>query len=190
MGDRHYRLSRELLGASEGPRAWHSLLAEAAATWALSGRRYEAITFDIHNYLFSPAAVDETVVMPTGARFRRVSDPAFDALGPAWRDEATGLIWSERGPRDRMTHSEAEVHCRSLGARLPTKTEFEAWGRALGAGGGGLLNHLFPGAQQGYFWSSSVHADYDAYIFHGGIGDVYYDVSSSGYDHFAVRCVR
>ena len=193
VGDRHYRLSRELPGTGEGPRTWHTPLTEAAATWALGGRRYEALTPEIRGYLYSPAAVGETVVMPTGARFARVSDPAFDALGPAWRDESTGLIWSERLPSKQINHEEATAFCRGHGARLPTRTEFEAWGRALGISRA-VRNHLFPGVQAGNFLSSSV-SPYDsnlAFGFDGEYGHIIYEYYERSYSsaYYAVRCVR
>src|SRR5262245_5346979 len=73
----------------------------------------------------------------TGAVF--LSDTSLPGLGNAFRDPA-GLVWGDTlnlrdgkeeesmpgdGPASSLSQPEADAYCKNLGARLPTRVEFE-----------------------------------------------------------------
>ncbi len=95
------------------------------------------------------------LIMPVVAAQGQVSQ-AFAALGPM--HEAAGLIWSWAAP-DLMNHYDAEIYCKTLRARLPSKQEFEALIKILSPNGQ-YDRDLFPIPRVKYggmeFWSSSI----------------------------------
>jgi len=119
------------------------------------------------------------------------SDPrvshAFTALGAV--HEAAGLIWSAVAPK-KMNQYDAEKYCQGLGARLPTKEDWEALGKIPGPGGKSNFNSdlILPGTKKRWFWSSSSSPPFasSALRFNG------YDGSLNGKDRRIngwVRCV-
>ncbi len=97
-------------------------------------------------------------VSKAGAEFNRdVSQPA---LGEAYRDPS-GLIWGNI--INRMNQYDADKYCKAVGARLPTKSEFEQLAKYLGYRTSGGYNpyladgrsDVLPGLSQYVFWSSS-----------------------------------
>ncbi len=75
-----------------------------------------------------------TIISSTGAKF--VQDKSIAEFGNAYRDEATGIIWSELSNKDGSLYSvtldEAKDYCKSKNASIPTLDEVEALSRRLG----------------------------------------------------------
>jgi hypothetical protein len=106
-------------------------------------------------------------------------------LGEAWKDES-GLIWGDEaldagGPRgNRLFQWEAVSYCASIGARLPTKDEFERLAKFLGKGGptgytAEILPHLTNNANTtAAYWTSSFNPECPTtscpYFFYGDYG--------------------
>lgn len=145
-------------------------------------------------------ASDDQRVSSTGAVFNR--DISIPALGEAYRDPS-GLIWGSivmaQGKVNAMTQYSADKYCKDVGARLPTKEEFEQLAKYLGNGTAqGYSPYLADGktdflpgltSYSNYtFWSSSVYPTHGlfAFVFHGYTGDA----SSHYYRDFSYKSVR
>jgi hypothetical protein len=90
----------------------------------------------------------------------------------------------------KMNHDQAVAYCRDQGARLPTKEEYEALGRAMGRDerGKGYQRNLIPEMEDRWFWSSLYGLGDDfAYYFYGNFGSVGYVFRNGIYG--SVRCV-
>ena len=137
----------------------------------------------------------------TGAVFTR--DTSNPALGEAYRDPS-GLIWGSvvttpQGKIEKMTQYDAEKYCKSIGAWLPTREEFEQLAEYLGQGTASAgydpyltdgKTEILPGLANRYFWSASVYSlsHILSWVFLGGNG--YVDYYSRNNVMVAVRCVR
>lgn len=133
----------------------------------------------------------------TGAVFMR--DASNSALGEAYKDQL-GLIWGSpvmaQGEVSRMSQYDADKYCKDIGARLPTKEDFEQLANFLGEGtangyGPYLADNktdLLPGLSGNNFWSSSIEANkYEtAHVFISKDGLVAWDFREKS---TAVRCV-
>lgn len=131
-------------------------------------------------------------VTNTGAAFSQ--DTTFLLLGEAWRDP-NGLIWgdtvTESGRDIRpMNYPDANHYCASIGARLPTKDEFNKLREYMGwTSEGGYSPQVLPHFSDYYwFWSSTPFPDDPdfAYGFSSFQGEFDYDLINNAY---AVRCV-
>jgi formylglycine-generating enzyme required for sulfatase activity len=135
-------------------------------------------------------------VSSTGAVFTR--DTSVPSLGEAYRDPA-GLIWGSivrlNGQVKTMSQYEADKYCKSLGARLPTKEEFERLARYLTAQKYspylvGADGDVLPGLTGYPFWSSSLNPRNG-----GGVNAFGFSGSSGGFLNvsplfdYSVRCV-
>ncbi len=157
------------------------------------------------------AALRVPVAQPSAERLIPVREddervrgtPAFVRLGSMY--QVGNVIWSgaakreqRRGIFDRgvdlvvkkMNQPSAEEFCQNLGggARLPTREEYEALARAMGA-----PNHydrnVIPDMVNNWFWSSSIHPS-DAfyfYYFYGNGGGIY--LGHRSFQDSSVRCV-
>ncbi|MEO5969125.1 MAG: hypothetical protein ABIQ95_04295 [Bdellovibrionia bacterium] len=122
----------------------------------------------------------------------------FRALGEE-QYRVGDLIWSsaavahheEGGEVREMNWDAANRFCRDLGdgARLPTKEEYGALGRAMGRPNN-YNPDMIADMRGNWFWSSSVHPGYlhYYYVFYGNDGDI--DDARRVNDVGAVRCVR
>ncbi len=141
-------------------------------------------------------------VSVTGAIFTR--DTSNPKLGEAYRDPS-GLIWgsvvkTSQGATKHMNEYDAKRYCESIGARLPTKVEFEQLARYLGQGTAEGYDpyladgktEILPGLADRWFWSASV-VSYNrsfAWYFYGGFSHyVGYNDFYRNFHSIAVRCV-
>ncbi len=137
----------------------------------------------------------------TGAVF--TPDTSNLALGEAYRDPS-GLIWktafkTPEGYWNILNQSDADKYCKALGARLPTREEYEQLAKYLGADTSkpdGYSPYLadgrtdfFPCLSSCSFWSSSIGPDFSRTVasFDGYFGYIRYD--NSDVNKFAVQCV-
>ncbi len=142
------------------------------------------------------AAQEERRIVPsTGAVFTR--DHSNSKLGLAYRDPS-GLIWGSPSSVF-MTQYDGKELCESIGARLPTREEFQSLavylGRDSSQGFSPFLadgkTEVLPGTVRKWFWSSSVIAidsdqHDDAYTFYGEDGDLGHTYRGG---NEAIRCV-
>ena len=134
----------------------------------------------------------------TGAVFTR--DTSNPALGEAYRDPS-GLIWGSvvttpQGKIESMSQYGAEKYCKSIGAWLPTREEFEQLAKYLGQGTANGYDpyltdgktEILPGLVNHIFWSASVFSSSLSlsWLFCGDYGDVVNGGRSVTLD---VRCV-
>ncbi len=136
-----------------------------------------------------------------------IPDNSNDKLGEAYKDPS-GLIWGNivtkpvdtnrvflTRPRSiLMSQSDANKYCKDIGARLPTKEEFENLAKYLGKGSykpylaDGDTEYL-PGLYGHWFWSSTDDGpdfpDY-AFMFNGSQG---YTRIYNRTNRISVRCV-
>ncbi len=131
----------------------------------------------------------------SGAVYQRVGDPEIvKRLGKSWKD-SRGLIWGdvvkkEDGIPRKMHHSDAEAYCKFIGARLPTKEDFEKLAEEMGKGSQrGYIPQFLPHLYGLWFWSSSVDSSDAAYAhtfdgWFGCIGPSHRDENGG-----AARCV-
>lgn len=135
-------------------------------------------------------AVPLRVRMPTGRVFTQVNEPAFQRLGISWRDENTGLVWSQ-AIEGNMDSERATAACANFGGRLPSISELGTWVSHLGRSNN-QLNSLFPRDAR-FFWSSShvFGSSYYYVRFMSGVSGETggYDGYRNNYYHGA-RCVR
>lgn len=153
--------------------------------------------FSMNTFAKQPPRAEQRIAVNTGAIFTR--DTSNSKLGEAYRDPS-GLIWGSVISYD-MPQFYAVKACKDIGARLPTREEFQSLRKYLGrdsAKGYSPLTvdgrmDVLPGLGDGWlkhwFWSSSLYAPdhYYAYGFDGTNGEIEYD--SSTYSYSAVRCV-
>ncbi len=147
-------------------------------------------------HLGGVAQVAAQTVLPVLADHPRIHELSarFRALGDMY--EVSGLIWSGVAPED-MGHADAVTFCGALGngARLPTKGEYLALSRAMGARDP-EHNHFegyhftrLPNMRNRWFWSTSVSQREDGFAFYfSGTGGYVQDYVCSGLG--SVRCVR
>jgi formylglycine-generating enzyme required for sulfatase activity len=106
-----------------------------------------------------------TKVTTTGAVF--TLDLTYPDLGDAYADPE-GLIWSDLMIRNnrvfKADFETATAHCESLGARLPSKAEFERLAKHLGKGARGGYNPYMANGQPvmlglalNWFWTSTPY---------------------------------
>jgi hypothetical protein len=134
----------------------------------------------------------------SGVRYQRVVErPDLAALGKAWQNlkDPEKLIWGdtaklEDGSDNKMNHFAAEMYCKSLNARLPTKEEFETLAKDLGNRPSHYYHPAFlPNLLNRWFWSSTVLPDLPQFAstFNGSAGIVTSGNRNSVMG--AVRCV-
>lgn len=115
-------------------------------------------------------------------------------LGEAWRDEA-GLTWGDiltdaSGHHLLLFQSEAASECEKIGARLPTKQEFERLALYMRTGKASYCPQILPNLNvAGYrYWSSTTKGIFAYYLYSlgGGIETWY----ANEYKSIYARCVR
>ncbi len=149
----------------------------------------------------------------SGEKF--VRDTSNPELGEAYKDPS-GLIWGD-APKVKQDGSygrvnfvvmslkfeDADKYCKSIGARLPTREEYEALAKYLGRENEksikgyapalkDSLTEFLPNLSRDQFWTSTTKvatkpsSDIMKYVFWGNLGLNYSDYADSFY---GVRCV-
>lgn len=139
---------------------------------------------------------DKQVFTTTGSIF--TCDTSRDELNEAWRDSHS-VIWGDivkktDGTVHEMSSYDAADYCASIGARLPSDSDFVRLREYMGARGEpghpsrGYSPQILPNLSGYRFWSSSPRDGPEGTI-------IYFDGSTSSFDfHFpslkhAVRCI-
>jgi hypothetical protein len=131
-----------------------------------------------------------------------IRDRSVPAFGVAWRDES-GMIWStalrKEGRVATMDHFQAEKICKSIGANLPSREDFERLKsylltRETVVNGEiqeneGYEPQVLPDLAGNLFWSSTRNEFFSrsVYVFVGSTGNAGDGIRD--FDRNAVRCV-